>query len=284
MDTGNAERLTEPDWAAFIAIDWAVQKHDWAMEVPGQSKRERGQMAHTPEVIDTWVTQLRQRFADRPIAVTLEQSRGALLFALSKYANLVLYPLHPGTVSSFRQAMYPSGSKNDPLDADVQIELLVKHRDRLQVWKPDTQETRLLQFLVEDRRRRVDQRTGLLNQLTGRLKLYFPQILRWFPTSDSILMWQFLEHWPDLQSAQKASRQKLKAFWQETPDPVRPTSTNSSDRCAKPYRRQRIARWWRVQRCSCRSSYANCRFSEPLLKNTISRSKPSPKSTPIFRS
>ncbi|MBC8166487.1 MAG: hypothetical protein H7Y20_11525, partial [Bryobacteraceae bacterium] len=25
-------------------------------------------------------------------------------------------------------------------------------------------------------------------------------------------MWQFLEHWPDLQSAQKASRQKLKAF------------------------------------------------------------------------
>jgi hypothetical protein len=53
--------------------------------------------------------------------------------------------------------MYPSGSKNDPLDTDVQIELLVKHRDRLQVWKPDTEETRLLQFLVEDRRRRVDQ-------------------------------------------------------------------------------------------------------------------------------
>lgn len=116
--------------------------------------------------------------------MTLEQSRGALLFTLSKYANLVLYPLHPGTVSSFRQAMYPSGSKNDPLDADVQIELLVKHRDRLQVWKPDTEETRLLQFLVEDRRRRVDQRTGLLNQLIGRLKLYFPQILRWFPSSD----------------------------------------------------------------------------------------------------
>jgi len=48
---------------------------------------------------------------------------------------------------------------------------LVKHRDRLQAWKPDTEETRLLQFLVEDRRRQVDQKTGLLNQLTGRLKL-----------------------------------------------------------------------------------------------------------------
>jgi transposase len=212
MNAGNAEHLTEPDWAAFIAIDWADQKHDWAMEVPGQNKRERGQMAHSPEAIDTWVMKLRERFADRPIAVTLEQSRGALLFTLSKYANLVLYPLHPGTVSYFRQAMYPSGSKNDPLDADVQIELLVKHRDRLQVWKPDTEETRLLQFLVEDRRRRVDQRTGLLNQLIGRLKLYYPQILKWFSSSDSLLMWQFLEHWPDLQSAQRASRQKLKAF------------------------------------------------------------------------
>jgi hypothetical protein len=71
MDTGNVARLTEPDWAAFIAIDWADQKHDWAMEVPGQSKRGRGQVAHTPEAIDTWVMQLRQRFADRPIAVTL---------------------------------------------------------------------------------------------------------------------------------------------------------------------------------------------------------------------
>ena len=204
--------VAEPDWAAFIAIDWADQKHDWAMEVPGENTRERGQVAHTPEALDAWITQLRRRFGDRPIAVALEQSRGALLFALSKYSNLVLYPLHPGTTSSFRQAMYPSGSKSDPLDADVQLDLLVKHRDRLQVWKPDTEETRLLQFLVEDRRRRVDQRTGLLNQLTARLKLYFPQILKWFLSIDSTLAWRFLERWPDLESAQKAPRQKLKAF------------------------------------------------------------------------
>lgn len=205
------EPIKEPDWAAFIAIDWADQKHDWAMEVPGENKRERGQVAHSPEALHAWVTELQQRFGDRPIAVALEQSRGALLFALSKYANLVLFPLHPRTASCFRQAMYPSGSKNDPIDADVQLDLLVKHRDRLQVWKPDTEDTRLLQFLVEDRRRRVDQKTGLLNQLTGRLKLYFPQALRWFPV-DSALAWRFLEQWPDLQSAQKVSRQKLKVF------------------------------------------------------------------------
>jgi hypothetical protein len=72
--------------------------------------------AGTPEALDAWVAQLRQRFGSRSIAVALEQSRGALLFTLSKYANLALYPIHPGTTSCFRQGMYPSGSKSDPLE------------------------------------------------------------------------------------------------------------------------------------------------------------------------
>ena len=206
--------LSEPDWAAFIAIDWADQKHDWAMQVPGKNKREHGQLAHTPEAIQTWMSELGKRFGDRPIAVALEQSRGALLFALSKYPNLVLYPLHPATASCFRQAMYPSGSKDDPRDADVQLELLLKHRERLQVWKPDTEQTRELQFLVEDRRRLVDHKTALLNQLTGRLKLYFPQMLSWF-AADSVLLWRLLEQWPELKLLQKVASRKLKAFLQQ---------------------------------------------------------------------
>lgn len=204
----------EPDWAAFLAVDWADQKHDWAMQVAGQSKRESGQLRHTPEAIHAWVAQLKQRFGERPIAVALEQSRGALLFALSKYDNLVLFPIHPATASRFRQALHPSGSKDDRLDADVQLDLLLKHRDRLQAWQPDTEQTRELQFLVEDRRRFVDHKTALLNQLTGRLKLYFPQILSWFASLDSVLVWDLLERWPELGVLQKASRQKLKAFLQ----------------------------------------------------------------------
>lgn len=206
---------SEPDWAAFVAIDWADQRHAWAMQVPGQQKRETGQLTHTPEAIHAWVSELRKRFADRPIAVALEQSRGALLFALSKYANLILFPLHPAMAASFRQAMYPSGSKSDPADAGVQLELLLKHRERLPVWKPDDEQTRELQFLVEDRRRLVDHKTALLNQLTGRLKLYFPQMLSWFGSADSGLLWRVLEQWPDLESLQKAGRRKLKALLEQ---------------------------------------------------------------------
>lgn len=211
MQTAN-EQIPEPDWAAFIAIDWSDQKHDWAMQVAGEKKRERGQLVHSPEAINAWIAQLRLRFGDRPLAVALEQSRGALLFSLSKYDNLVLFPLHPATASSFRQALYPSGSKDDRLDADVQLDLLLKHRDRLQAWKPDSEQTRELQFLVEDRRRLVDHKTALLNQLTGRLKLYFPQLLTWFASADSLLLWRLLQQWPELQALQKVPPRKLKAF------------------------------------------------------------------------
>jgi hypothetical protein len=44
MHLQDAEKtLAEPDWAAFIALDWGDQKHDWAMAVPGVNIRERGQ-------------------------------------------------------------------------------------------------------------------------------------------------------------------------------------------------------------------------------------------------
>lgn len=137
-----------------------------------------------------------------------------MLFALSKYSNLVLYPIHPATAKDFRKAVYPSGRKSDPLDADVLLDFLLTHRDRLQLWRPDTEQTRELQFLVEDRRRIVDQRTACLNMLKARLKIYFPQVLSWFGSVDCVSLWRFLERWPDLEALQKASRSELEDFFQ----------------------------------------------------------------------
>jgi transposase len=142
----------------------------------------------------------------------VEQSRGALLFALSKYGNLVLYPIHPAAANDFRKAVYPSGTKSDPVDADLLLDFLLTHRDRLRLWQPDTEQTRDLQFLVEDRRRVVDEKTRCLNRLTHRLKMYYPQVLGWFGSVDSVLVWRFLEQWPDLESLRKARRSTLKAF------------------------------------------------------------------------
>ena len=47
---------------------------------------------------------------------------------------------------------------------------------------------------------------------TQRLKLYFPQVLSWFGSVDSLLAWRFLERWPDLASLRTARRSTLRAF------------------------------------------------------------------------
>lgn len=207
--------VEEPEFAAFIAIDWADQKHVWALQMAGSDQHEQGEIESGPEAVDGWMQTLLQRFGGRPLAVCLEQARGALLYLLMKYPNLVLYPIHPAAVKRFRAALYPSGTKNDPLDAALQLELLVHHRPRLRAWKPDTVETRMLQILVEYRRQLVDQRTAESNRLTQVLKLYYPQALDWFDDPASALVGAFLKRWPTLQSAQKARAQTLRDFFHQ---------------------------------------------------------------------
>src|SRR5271169_2001177 len=107
-----------PSYAAFIAIDWADRQHVFSLWAPGQSKKETGTLEQKPEVIGPWVAQLRERFQGRPVAVALEQSRGALIHALMAYDFLTLYPIHPNTVAKFREAFKASGAKSDPLDTD----------------------------------------------------------------------------------------------------------------------------------------------------------------------
>jgi hypothetical protein len=70
--------------------------------------------------------------------VALEQSSGALVYQLSQYPHLWLCPVHPATAAHYRRAFYPSGSKSDPADAGLLLELVVHHRDRLRRLAPDT--------------------------------------------------------------------------------------------------------------------------------------------------
>jgi transposase len=203
----------EPEYAALVAIDWADQEHAWAMEIVGSGKREAGKLAHTPEAIEAWAVSLAVRFAGRPVAVALEQARGALLYALQKYAHLVLYPIHPSSSASYRSAMFPGGSKDDPEDAELLLDLLVCHRDRLRVLRPDTEATRKLQMLVEKRRQLVDEQTAQTNRLTDQLKLYFPQALQWIDELSSPIGVAFLERWPTLQQLQQEDPAQVRQFF-----------------------------------------------------------------------
>ena len=50
---------------------------------------------------------------------------------LSKYESLHLFPV-PSTMSaSMRKSLYPFGSKDDPRDAELLLDLLLQHRNKL---------------------------------------------------------------------------------------------------------------------------------------------------------
>jgi transposase len=189
----------EPDWAAFAAIDWGDQKHFWKLVPAGTQQYEQGELAHTPEALQRWATALRERFGGRPIAVCVEQKRGALVYALAPYTHLVIFPVHPTLAARYRSTFRTSGAKDDPGDADSLLDLWLQHRAKLRPLQPDTPETRLLQHLVEHRRRLVDEKTRQVLRLRQCLKEFFPQLLQWFEDLDTPLVEALLERWPSLQ-------------------------------------------------------------------------------------
>src|SRR5215471_19312491 len=202
------------EFAAMIAIDWADQKHAWALQA-GTSKVETGAIDHTPEAIDVWAAELRMRFGGQPVAVALEQSRGSLVFMLTKYEHLVIFPVHPTVLVNYRKSFRPSGAKDDPSDARLLLDILMLHRDKLRRFNPDTAETRTLQFLVEERRKLVHEKTRYSNRLTAHLKLYFPQVLKWFDDIGSRIAADFLLRWPDLETLQRARSATIERFFLE---------------------------------------------------------------------
>ncbi len=203
------------EYAALIGIDWADSKHDICLIDPATGRREAAVLSHSPHSLDEWARALRARFGGQQIAVSLEQSRGPLIYALLKYDFLVLYPVNPSTLARYREAFSPSRHKDDPTDAAYLAELLAHHREHLRAWHPDSEQTRTLRYLVEHRRRLVDDRTRISNRVTALLKCYFPQVLHWFPDIRTILVCDFLLRWPELSALKRVRPETLSKFFRE---------------------------------------------------------------------
>jgi transposase len=205
--------LAQEEFAAFVGLDWADAKHDVCLQATGTTRREFLSFEHRPEAIDAWVQTLRTRFHGHPIAMCLELNKGPIVSALRQYDFLVLFPVNPLTVARYREAFIPSRAKDDPTDAELQVELLLKHRDKLKPLQPQSPAMRALTQLVEYRRRLVGDKVRCTNRLTSALKNYFPQVLQWFPEKDTAIFCDFLSRWPTLKAAQLARRSTLEGFF-----------------------------------------------------------------------
>lgn len=205
---------TTTNFAATIGLDWADRKHDlWIHPTQGDKAQHR-QLEQTPEALHAWVAQLRKRFDHHPVAMAVETSRGPIISALLVYDFIVIFPVNPKALKDYRAAFAVSGAKDDRTDAQLLEEFVRLHRDKLRRLTPDTELTRKLAGLVENRRRLVDERTRLINQLHSTLKTYYP-------LAETLLKGQFntpmasefLARWPDLPSLQQATAKTLRAFF-----------------------------------------------------------------------
>jgi len=141
----------DAEFAAFVGIDWADAKHDICLQVAHGEEREFAVLSHRADAIQAWAAALRQRFAGRPVAVSLELAKGPLVYALQKYDFLVLFPINPSTLAKYREAFTPSHAKADPTDAELALELLIRYRGKLKAHPPQSVAMRMLLRLVEQR-------------------------------------------------------------------------------------------------------------------------------------
>jgi transposase len=200
-------------FAALIGIDWADKKHDICEYSQSTKRYSFSIISSKPEAIHEWANDLKKRYPNQRIAVSCELKKGPLIYALSKYDHLILFPINPTTVAKYRKAFATSGAKDDPTDALIQSEILVHHMDKLTPLEPESPEVRILAQLVENRRKIVQDRVRLTNRLTATLKNYYPQALEWFKEKDTSTFCDFIKKWPTLKSAQRAKPTTLTHFF-----------------------------------------------------------------------
>jgi len=211
MDSG----ASEVEYAAFIGLDWGSEMHSIALQAAGSKEIEMYTLKQTPEDLHSWLIKLRDKFGERPVAVAIEQTKGAVIHALLSYNFVHVFRINPLSLASYRKAFSPGGAKDDPTDAEYLLEWVKLHRNRIKPWVPDDAQTRAVQKLVEFRREVVNQRVALTNQLIQVLREYFPQALDWAGEIDRVMACDFLSKWPTLEKIKKARLDTIQTFYRQ---------------------------------------------------------------------
>lgn len=197
-------------FAAYVGLDWADKKHDVCVQFKN-GDRIFHVIEHTPEALDIWLNELHQRVKGR-IAIAVELKKGPVVYALQKYPFVTVFPVHALSLARYRQAFWPSGAKDDPQDAELALDLMLRYPHKIKAIEADNPDIRLLQQLVEQRRLLVEDKRRFVNRLINTLKQYYPQPLEWFSHRDSSLFCELIIRWPSLQQLKRARSDTVRHF------------------------------------------------------------------------
>jgi transposase len=207
--------MEKVDYAAWIGVDWGSEQHAVCLKAADSSRLEHCTLEQKAESLHAWFLNLLARFGGRKVAVAIEQSKGAVVNFLLGLDFVHIFRVHPMSLKNYRDALYPSGAKDDPTDAELILNFASLHQDKIRPWVPDEVDSRLLLRLVEGRRKTVNKRVRLTNELTQLLKEYFPQALDWAGELDRMMACDFLLKWPTLGKLQKSKPNAVRQFYND---------------------------------------------------------------------
>jgi transposase len=199
--------------AAWIGWDWADDHHDFFLATDDK-KNDSGRLKNRPEILHDWFKALGLRFGRRKVVLCVEASRMALLPILLEHSFLEIYLINPKSLARFREAIRPSGSKNDQLDCQLACQLVKNHRDLLHQFLPQDPLTQELALMVRGRRDLVDDRTMVANKLKAVLKIYYPLALELLQDDTTTeLAAEFVLKYPTLKALKETPLHRVRQFF-----------------------------------------------------------------------
>ena len=207
------------EFSIYVGLDWANSKHDVCVQIGNGDVRSFYVIKHTPEAIDAWLLSLRKECKGN-IAIAVELTKGPIVYALQKYNFVTVFPIHGLTLARYRQAMFPSGAKDDPSDAELALDMMLNYPNKVKRLHASSDNSRTLALLVEQRRLLVEDRRRNTNRLIDALKQYYPQPLNWFSHRDSELFCDFLIKWPTLDVIKRAREKTIINFFNSRGGPA----------------------------------------------------------------
>ncbi len=202
------------NFAACIGMDWGDKEHVYRILDCASGVITERSLRQRPDILQEWVIELQRVYPGQKIAVAIEQSKGAVINFLMQYDFLVIFVVNPKLSAKYRQAFKSSGAKDDGNDSGFILDILLKHGDKLNHWKPGDAKTRTLQILTQKRRDAIKDRTRLSNQLKAVLKQYFPLALDVAGDSlATVIACNFLKRWTTLESLKRARTSTIRDFY-----------------------------------------------------------------------
>lgn len=196
----------------LIGIDWADKIHAWHC-VDSAGNVSQGELEQSPVGIARWIASLKQQCPEETIEICIETSRGALVNALLEH-DVVVYPINPNALASYRKSHAHGGGKSDRVDARLILKFFAERRSSLRPLLQNSPLTRKLASLSQDRRQLVEHRVDLSNELKSTLKTYFPAALELKAAKIyADFMVTFLLKFSSLAAAQKAGATKLRKYF-----------------------------------------------------------------------